>query len=89
VTEHEDDLLFQAEVGEPLPSEHALGADDQVLTEALDGSQEVARLSPHVPMQKLSAFMVEDAKVHPLRVQIDAAIISVLAVVESHHDPPC
>jgi hypothetical protein len=32
--------------------------------------------------------MVQEAQVHPLGVQIHAAIVSVLDVIESHHGPP-
>ena len=59
------------------------------VTEALDGGQEVVRLGPNVPMQELVTLLVENAQVHPLRVQIHAAIVAMLIVVESHHDPPC
>jgi hypothetical protein len=37
----------------------------------------------------MTAYLVEDAQVHPLGVQVHAAIVSVLAVVESHYGPPC
>ena len=57
-------------------------------TKALDGAQEVVRLGPHVAMQSGVAVGVENAQVHPLGVQVHAAIVSVLAVVESHHGPP-
>jgi hypothetical protein len=89
VAKDEPNLLIAAQIGEPILSEHALGADDQVVTELLDGAQEVVRLGPNVPMQELVTFLVENAQVHPLRMQIHAAIVAMLIVVESHHDPPC
>jgi hypothetical protein len=61
---------------------------DQVVTEALDGAQEVVWLGPHVAMKPSVTLVVENAQVHPLGVQIHAAIVSVLAIVESHHGPP-
>jgi hypothetical protein len=64
------------------------GADDQVVTEALNSAQELARLGSDVAVHKLVALVVENAQVHPLGVQIHAAIVSMLAVVESHHGPP-
>jgi hypothetical protein len=88
VAEDERDLLHQAEVSQPVPGEHALGAHNQVVTEAVDGVHELARLGPDVSVQKLVAIMVEDAQVHPLRVQVHATIVSMLDVVESHHGPP-
>jgi hypothetical protein len=47
------------------------------------------RLRPYVAMKELIPFMVQDAQVHPLRVQVHTAIVSVLTVVKSHHGPPC
>jgi hypothetical protein len=81
----ERDLLVQAKIGQPVPSEHALGADYKIVAEPLDGAQKVAWLGPYVPMKKLVALVIEDAQVHPLGMQIHAAIVAVLAVVESHH----
>jgi hypothetical protein len=89
VAEDELDFLFEAQVSQPILGEHALGADNQVLTVPVDGGQELARLGLHVPVQNLIALLVEHTQVHPLRVQINATMMPVLAVVESHHDAPC
>jgi len=40
VTEDEIDLLVGTQVGEPVPGEHALDADHQVVTVRLDQAQE-------------------------------------------------
>src|SRR4051812_15999265 len=40
VAEHDGDLLLLAEVGQPVPGEHALGADDEAIAEGSDGAQE-------------------------------------------------
>jgi hypothetical protein len=40
VAEDEGDLLFGAEVGEPVPAEQALDGHDQSVAEGGDGSQE-------------------------------------------------
>jgi hypothetical protein len=45
VTEQKLDLLFQTEVSEPVPGEHGFGADDQVITEVVDGAQEIVGLA--------------------------------------------
>jgi hypothetical protein len=39
-------------------------------------------------MQPLVSFMVKNAQIHPLGMQIHATIEWVLPVVESHHGPP-
>ena len=88
VAEHEIDVFICAQIGQPVPGKHALGADDQVFAKTLDGSQEVEWLGPHVPMQPLVPLTIEDAQVHPSGVQIDAAIEFVLLIVESHHGSP-
>ena len=40
VSEHEGDVLVPAHVGEPVPGEHALDADDQSVAEGREGVQE-------------------------------------------------
>ena len=40
VAEHEGDRLVLAEVGEPVPGEHALAADDEAVAEGRDGVEE-------------------------------------------------
>ena len=43
VPQHEGDPGVSAEIGEPIPCEHALGADDQVVREGSDCSEEGVR----------------------------------------------
>ena len=45
-------------------------------------------LGPHVAMQLFIAVAIENAQIHPLRVQIDATIELMLLIVESHRRPP-
>jgi hypothetical protein len=40
VTEHEGNRLARAQVGEPVPGEHALAPDDQPLAVGTDGVEE-------------------------------------------------
>jgi hypothetical protein len=74
---------------------HSLGTSDRdeaiQRLPALDRRRaEVLGLVPQSePTNSAPKPMPLDAQVHPLRVQIHATIVSVLAVVESHHDPPC
>ena len=74
VAEDEGDAFGGAEVGEPVPGEHALGGDDQVVAEGGDGIEEGARLGGDFAVQQGGAGLVEDAKVERPGVQIDAAV---------------
>jgi len=40
VAQHEGDALVFAQIGEPVPGEHALAANDEVFAERLDGAEE-------------------------------------------------
>ena len=46
VAEDEGDVLTGAEIGEPIPAEDALDADDQVVPKRRDGSEEGVGLAP-------------------------------------------
>ena len=77
--------LLPWEISEAIPAEHAFNADHESVTVRLDRSQEIIRLGPHITMQPLVPFAIEDAQIHLPCVQIDAAIEFVLLIVESHH----
>jgi hypothetical protein len=74
----EGDVVLDAEVGEPVPGEHAFGADDQAGAEGFASAQQ--RLGPaRQPLVKEDgAGLLEDAAVHRSGVQIDAGVESVL-----------
>ncbi len=82
---HVADALAVAQVGQPVPAEQALAADDQPVAVGCDRLQESALLGRHFLVQDDQASLVEDAQVHGPGVQIDATVESVLLVVESHH----
>src|SRR6266545_3524565 len=84
VADEEGELFLGAEVGEPVPGEHAFDADDEVLAEGSDGSEESVRAAGEVDIGDDSAGGVEDAEVHGPGVQVDASVEAVLAVVETH-----
>jgi len=44
VSEDKGDALLDAEIGEPVPGEDALDADDDILAKGLDGIEEVSGL---------------------------------------------
>jgi hypothetical protein len=84
VAENEVDAFPSTEVGEPVPGEHALRRDHQVLAERSDGVQEDVGVGGQVSMKKDLPLLVEHAGVHVSCVQVDAAVVLVGSVVESH-----
>ena len=71
-------LLAAAEIGQPVPGEHALDADDQSFAVQADRVEEVVGPAGQVAVNERFARLVDDADVHRLGMQIDAAIESVL-----------
>jgi len=82
--EDEGDALLLAEVGDPVPAEEALDGDDEVLAVRLEGFEQLVALAGELAMEEGLAFLVEDAEVETLGVQVDAAVVLVLLGVESH-----
>ena len=74
--------LVLAQVGEPVPGEHALAADDEAVAEGLDGIEEGVGRGGQVLLEDGRALVVEDVGEQAPGVQIDAAVVSVLAGVE-------
>jgi hypothetical protein len=89
VPEHEGDLLGGTHIGEPVPGEHAFGRDDQILSVWPDDLEESSGGGLDVPMYQYLPRRVEDADVLGLHVEIDAAIVTMLTVVESHSLASC
>ena len=84
VTEDEGDALVLAEVGEPVPGEHALAADDEVFAEGLDRVEEGIRLGGEIAFEDGFAFGGENVHEHGPGVQINAGIELVWLVVVWH-----
>ena len=89
VAEDEGDAFGGAEVGEPVPGEDALDGDDEVVAIGRDYLEERFGVRRQVLVDEHLAVAVEDADVHGLGVQIDAAVVAVLVRVESHWFSPC
>ena len=85
VSQNEGEFLLLAQVGEPVPGEHALTGDGQPIAEGSDGTEEGIRPGGDSLVQDDGTGRVEDAQGQGPGVQIDAAVESVLLVVESHH----
>ncbi len=63
VAEDEGDALVLAEVGEPVPGEHALAADDEAVAEGRDGVEEGVGLGGQIAVSKtVVAVVVEDVQ---------------------------
>ena len=84
VAQHKGDAFGGADVGEPVPREHALGRHDQIVPVRCDDLEERLRCRFHVAVHKHLAGRVENTDVHRLHVEIDSAIVAMLTVVESH-----
>src|SRR5262249_50359882 len=85
VAQDKRNLLGGAQVGEPVPGEHALTSNYQVVTKVSDGLQKSSGMGRDVCLADDRAGLVEDADGQSPGVQIDAAVKSVLLVVETHH----
>jgi hypothetical protein len=89
MAEHERDAFAGAQIGEPVPAEGALGGDDEVAAVGRDSLEEELGVTPQIAMEKfVAALVIEDAEVHGASVQVDAAVVSMTAGVESHGSPP-
>ena len=84
VAEHEGDALGSAQIREPVPREHAFGGHNEVVAVRGDRLKERFRIRLRVAVHEHLAGGVEDADVHRFYVEIDAAIVTMLTVVESH-----
>jgi hypothetical protein len=84
MAQDEGDRLLGAEIGEPVPDEHAFDGDNDILPVGLDGPEKVIRGGSAVTVEHGFALLIQDAKVHGSGVQIDSAIKLVLVGVKSH-----
>jgi len=84
VSEDKRDVVFGAEVGQPVPGEDAFDTDDDIVSKRFDGFEERLGAGRHVSVQDDLSFAVLDAEVHRSGVQVDAAIVLVTVCEESH-----
>ena len=82
--EDERDVFLGTEISQLVPGKHALGANHQVLSMRGDGFEKDFRVGPNIAMKQDLSFLVEDAQVHFVGVQIDSAVMLVLFGVQSH-----
>ena len=84
MAQDEGDALLSTEVGDPVPGEHALHGNDDVLSERLNGFEEDIPIGLDVAVEHDFSGAIKDAEVHFLGVKVDSAIILVLFGVKSH-----
>jgi hypothetical protein len=84
VAQDEGDVFVVTQIGKPVPAEQALAADDEVVAVRGDGLVEGVGIGGQVLVEDDLAALVEDAQVHGVGVQIDAAVESVRLLVEAH-----
>ena len=64
VAQDERNLVLQAEVRDPVPGEHALDADNQVLAKGRDGAKKNIWTARQVAVKDDGAGLIQDAQVH-------------------------
>src|SRR4029450_4094608 len=84
VPQDKGDFLFSAEIGEPIPGEHAFDRDDEPLTVGSNGLEERFRSGFHITVQQGLTIVAHDADVHGPGMQVDTAVKLVWVGVESH-----
>ena len=88
VAQDEGDPFGRAAIGEPIPREQALGGHDQFVTVRGHHREQGLRCRRHMAVHQHLACRIKDAHIHGLHVKIDPAIVTMLAVVESHLSSP-
>ena len=84
VAQREGDGLVLTQIGEPVPGEHALAADDDALAKGSDGLEEDIRIGGEIFGEDGVAVGVKDVREHASGVQINAAVECVGRVVHMH-----
>jgi hypothetical protein len=88
VAEHEGDVELLAQIGDPVPAEHALDRDDQVLSVGGNGCFKGAGVGGQILVHENRTVVILDAEVHRPCVQVDAAVVLVVLFVKAHMVPP-
>jgi hypothetical protein len=86
--EDEGDVVLGTEVGEPVPVEDAFGGHDQIVAERFDGFEEASPVAGEVLVEQDVAFPVLNAEIEGAGVQVDPAVVLMLARIEAHGSPP-
>jgi len=88
MAEDELDSFFTAEIGKPVPGEHALNTDHKIIAVRGNDLEKVLRTTTDVAMDEDRSFPIKNADVHFSGMKIDSAVIFVCFGVESHDKAP-
>jgi hypothetical protein len=88
VAEDEGNTLIGTEISKPVPAEHALGTDDQVVAVGCDGTEEEFWVAAEPLVEPDVTLLVEDTEVEIGAMEVDAAGVPVLFLIEAHGPPP-
>jgi hypothetical protein len=77
-------MVFDTNVGKPVPAKNAFNTDDNVIKVGKDQFEEQLRIGIDVLMNLGFAFLIEDTDIHFSGVQVNTAVVLVLLVVEFH-----
>jgi hypothetical protein len=84
MAENEGDVLLDTEICDPVPGEHALHSNHDVLTEGSNGMEKSFLVCVDVLMNPDIASGIDNADKHIFGMQIDSTIKLVLLGVKSH-----
>jgi hypothetical protein len=84
MSEYKGDVLLGTEIGDPVPGEDAFHGHHDVFSITFDGFKENLSVGSDVALEDDASFLVEDAEVHGLGMEIDSAVVLVLLGVEVH-----
>jgi hypothetical protein len=89
MAKNEGEVLSGTKIGEPVPAEDALGGDDEVIAEGCDSLKEEFGIASQVAMKNdVAGLVFEDAEMQGPSVEVDSAVVSMTAGVETHGSPP-
>jgi hypothetical protein len=78
------DVVFGTKVSEPIPAKDAFNADGNVIEVGKDQLEKQFRIGFDVLVDFYFSFVIDNADIHFSSVQVDAAVVIVLLVVEFH-----
>jgi hypothetical protein len=84
MAENEGDVLLDTEICDPVPGEHALHSNHDVLTEGSNDTEKSFRVCVDVLMNPDIATGIENTDKHIFGMQVDSTIKFVLLGVKSH-----
>jgi hypothetical protein len=88
VAQDERNLVFAAEIGDPIPGKHAFYADNQILKVGEYDIEKQLGIGVDILVHPGFTTFIKNANVHFSCMKIDTTIEFVLLIVKSHDLPP-